>query len=319
MHPKCVLVTGCAGFIGSNFVEQFHSQFPKTKIVGIDDFSTGRRDAVSKTITLYEGSIIDVKLLDRIFKKHKPECVFHFAAVPGVSFSVKHPAKTTEINVLGTVNLLEKSKDCGVKRLIFSSSSSVYGGAKILPTTESQNPTRPVSPYALQKYAGEQFCKIFSSLYGLDTVSLRYFNVFGPGQYGDSAYAAVIVAWLEPLFALNNEKPFLEGDGRQSRDFCYIDNVVQANIKAMLARKKINGESFNIAHGKRTNLLEVKSLIERHTGKKLNLGKRPPRVGDVRHSHADVNKAKKWLGYEPAVDFETGLLKTIDWFKSREV
>ena len=324
---KTILVTGCAGFIGSNFVEKFSAEggsasggkkeFPKTRIIGIDNFSTGRRDAVAKDMAFYEGSITDEKLLDKIFRKYKPEYVFHFAAVPRVAYSVEHPAKTTFDNIYGTVLLLEKSRDHKIKRFIYSSSSSVYGGAKILPTTENENPPNPISPYGLEKYVGEPFCKIASDLYGLDTVSLRYFNVFGPGQYGDSPYATVITSWLTGLYFSEKKKPFLEWDGRQSRDFCYVDNVVDANILAMKSKKLLKGEAFNIAHGERTDLLTVKNLIEKYTGKKLNLEKRPPRLGDVRHTHADISKAGKWLGYRPRIDFEAGLRRTIEWFKSR--
>src|SRR3989344_2900372 len=200
MHPKSILVTGCAGFIGSNFVKEFRKQYPETKIAGIDNFSTGRLDALDKSITFYEGSVANLKLLNKIFKKHKLEYVFHFAAVPRVSYSVEHPTETTIDNIVGTVALLETSKNSGVKRFIYSSSSSIYGGADKLPTRENENAPNPVSPYGLQKYAGEPFCKIFSNLYGLDTVSLRYFNVFGPGQYGNSPYSTVVSAWLEAIY-----------------------------------------------------------------------------------------------------------------------
>ncbi|MBI4992502.1 MAG: NAD-dependent epimerase/dehydratase family protein [Candidatus Harrisonbacteria bacterium] len=317
MTPKSTLVTGCAGFIGSNFVRQFRKEFPKAKIIGIDDFSTGRREVLDKTIKFYEGSILDESLLEKIFSRHKPEFVFHFAALPRVSYSVEHPRRTSEVNILGTVSLLEHSKNYGVKRFIYSSSSSVYGGAKKLPTKESENPIDPKSPYAVQKYVGEPFCKIFSELFGLDTVCLRYFNVFGPGQYGDSPYSTVVSAWLEALYFSKRKKAFIEGDGKQTRDFCYVDNVVSANILAMKAKKNFHGEAFNIAHGERTTLNEIKKLIEKYTGKKLSLEQRPPRLGDVRHTHADIGKAKKWFGYVPLLDFETGLRETIKWFERR--
>lgn len=316
-HPKTVLVTGCAGFIGSNFVPQFRREFPNTQIVGIDDFSTGRREALSKNIVFYEGSILDEKLLAQIFKKHKPEYVFHFAALPRVSYSVEHPTKTTLVNVGGTVALLEASKNSGVKRFIYSASSGAYGGAKKLPTKESENPASPKSPYALQKYVGESFCNMFSELYGLDTVSLRYFNVFGPGQFGDSPYSTVISAWLESLYFPKKKKAFIEGDGEQSRDFCYVDNVVRANILAMQRPKKLSGAMFNIAHGERTTVNDVRHLIEQYTGKKLKLEQRPPRLGDVRDTHADVSYARDVLGYIPAVKFEEGLKRTIRWFEQR--
>lgn len=316
-YPKSILVTGCAGFIGSNFVKKFKELYPKTKIVGIDNFSTGRREALETGIIFYKGSITNEKLLDEIFRKHKPKYVFHFAAVPRVTYSVEYPAETTYNNIYGTALLLEKSRDYKVKRFIYSSSSSVYGGAKILPTKESENPPKPLSPYGWQKYAGEPLCRIFSELCGLDTVSLRYFNVFGPGQYGDSPYATVISAWLTALFSPKRGKPFLEGDGRQSRDFCYVENVVHANILAMKSPRPLRGEAFNIAHGKRTDLLKAKKLIEQYTGKKLDLERLPSRLGDVRHSHADISKARKELGYRPSINFNQGLRKTVEWYKSQ--
>lgn len=315
---KSILVTGCAGFIGSNFIKQFKKEFPKIEIVGIDNFSTGRKDAVDPSITFYKGSILDEKLLNKIFAKHKPEYVFHFAALPRVSYSLEFPRLTTEVNVVGTVALLEASKNHGVKRFIYSSSSSVYGGAKKLPTKESENFPNPKSPYAAQKYMGEPFCRIFSELFGLDTVCLRYFNVFGPGQYGNSAYSTVISAWLEALYFPKNKKAFIEGDGKQSRDFCFVNNVVSANILAMKAKNNFGGATINVAHGMRTTVNEVKVLIEKFTGKKLDLEHRPPRKGDVRNSFADISRAKKLLGYKPQTNFEDGLKAMISWFESRK-
>ncbi|MDO8529276.1 MAG: NAD-dependent epimerase/dehydratase family protein [bacterium] len=311
-----VLITGCAGFIGSNFTSKFRKMFPEAEIVGIDNFATGRRDAVNKKIIFYEGSMCDEKFLDKMFKKHKPEYVFHFAYIPRVSFSVENPAKTTQNNIGGTAAVLEKCRDHKIKRVIYSSSSSVYGGAKILPTKEKDNPVDPKSPYALQKCTDELMCKMFGDLYGLDTVCLRYFNVFGPGQYGDSPYSTVVSAWLAALFQPSKKKSFLEGDGKQSRDFCYVDNVVDANILAMQSNKNFVGDTFNIAHGERTNLLEVKKLIEKYSGKKIELEKRTARLGDVRHTYADVSKAKKGFGYKPKIDFEEGLKKTVEWWKT---
>jgi nucleoside-diphosphate-sugar epimerase len=318
-NPETILVTGCAGFIGSNFVRRFKKNFSGTKIVGIDDFSTGREDALEPSITFYRGSILDGKLLEKIFSKHKPQYVFHFAALHSVSHSVEYPQLTSEVNIIGTVALLEASKKHSVKRFIYSSSAAVYGGVKKLPTKESENFPDPKSPYAVQKYTGELFCKIFSDLFGLDTVCLRYFNVFGPGQYGDSPYSTVVSAWLESLYFPKKKKAFVEGDGNQSRDFCYVDNVVSANILAMKSKKNFNGEAFNIAHGDQTKINDVKKLIEKYTCKKLNLEKRPPRSGDVRHSRADISKAKKFLGYNPTINFNDGLKLTIEWFKSRKI
>jgi UDP-glucose 4-epimerase len=317
-NPKTILVTGCAGFIGSNFVKQFRNKFPKTEIIGIDNFSTGRREALDKTITFFEGSILDEKLVTKIFSKYKPEYVFHFAAVPRVSYSVEHPRLTSEVNIIGTVALLEAAKDNGVKRFIYSSSSSVYGGAKRLPTKESENFPNPKSPYAVQKYVGEPFCKVFSELYGLDTVCLRYFNVFGPGQYGDSPYSTVISAWLESLYFPKSKKAFIEGNGKQSRDFCYVDNVVAANILAMESKRNFKGEVFNVAHGCRTSINEVKKLMAKITNKKLGLEVRPARSGDVSHTHADISKTKRLLGYRPEVSFDEGLAQTVGWFETRK-
>jgi UDP-glucose 4-epimerase len=319
MSPKTILVTGCAGFIGSNFVKQFRQEFPQTEIIGIDDFSTGRRSALDSGAIFYEGSILDTTLLENIFSKHQPEYIFHFAALPRVSFSVEHPVETSQANIIGTVALIEAAKNHGAKRLIFSSSSAVYGGAKTLPTSESENEPNPKSPYAWQKYACEPLCKIAGTLYGLDTACLRYFNVFGPGQYGDSAYSTVISAWLEALYFPNKKKAFLEDDGEQSRDFCYVDNVVQANILAMKCEQPIKGDVFNIAHGERTTVNEVKKLIEEFTGKKLDLEYRAARIGDVRHTHADISKAKKILGYEPKVNFAEGLKRAVAWFEQRSI
>ena len=319
VHPKTILVTGCAGFLGSNFVRQFPKSFPTTKIIGLDDFSTGRRGVLEGAITFYEGSILDKKILEKIFSKHKPEYVFHFAGLPSVSHSVLCPRQTSEVNIVGTAALLEASKNHSVKRFIYSSSSAIYGQVKKLPIKESDNFPDPKSPYALQKYSGEQFCKIFSNLFSLDTICLRYFNAFGPGQYGHSPYSNVISAWLESIYFPKKKKAFMEGDGNQSRDFCYVEDIVLANILAMTSQRRFSGEVFNIASGRRTKIKAVKKFIEKYSGKILDLEKRPPRVGDVRQSWADISRARKLLGYSPEIDLEEGLRKTIAWFKSRKV
>jgi nucleoside-diphosphate-sugar epimerase len=317
MKKQAVLVTGCAGFIGSNFVRQFKARFPAVAVVGLDNLSTGRRDAVAKGIAFYKGSIADAKLVGKIMAKHKPGAVFHFAALPRVAFSVENPAATTAVNVGGTVTLLEAAAKHKVKRFIFSSSSSVYGNTSHLPTTETQDMPSPISPYALQKYVGEQYCRVFSNLYGLDTVCLRYFNVFGPGQYGDSAYSTVVSAWLEALYFPRRKKAFLEGDCEPSRDFCYVDEVVRANILAMQAKRKFGGAAINVAQGQRTNLLKVKQLIEKGTGRKLQLEHRPSRIGDIKHTLGSMRRAQQLLGFKPKVSFEQGLRRTIEWFEQR--
>lgn len=314
---KTILVTGCAGFIGSNFVRQCMEQFPSMRVVGIDDFSTGRAESLDPSVVFYRGSILDAKLLENIFSKNEPAYVFHFAALPRISYSIAHTRRSSEVNIIGTVALLEASRNHHVKRFIYSSSSSVYGDAKKLPTTEWENSPNPRSPYAIQKYTGEAFCKVFSDLFSLDTVCLRYFSVYGPWQYGDSPYSTLVGAWLESLYFPQNKKAFIEGDGNQSRDFCYVGNVISANILAMQSRKGFRGRAINIASGKRITNNEVQALIEKYTGRKLDLEKRPPRKGDVRHTHADISLAKKLLGYQPEIDFEEGLELTAKWFKDR--
>jgi UDP-glucose 4-epimerase len=315
--PKTILVTGCAGFIGSVFAKEFARRFPKTRIVGIDDLSAGRRDAVSRAVLFHKGSVVDKRFLDSIFKKYKPEYVFHFAALPRVAYTVAHPVETTEVNVGGTVRLLEECRVHKVRRFIFSSSSAIYGNVKKLPVKEATHTANPESPYALQKYTSELFCKQFSELFGVETVSLRYFNVFGPGDYGSSAYSTVVSAWLESMYFPKNKKGFIEGDGKQTRDFAYVRDVIHANILAMSSTKKFNGEIFNISSGKGYSLNEIQKLIESYTKRKLTLEKRPPRMGDVRHTLADVSKARTGLGYRPRTNFQTGLKETVLWFERR--
>lgn len=312
-----ILITGVAGFIGSNFARQFRKGFKESKIIGIDDFSGGRKDALTDDITFYEGSVTDSKLLEQIFSENKIDYVFHFAALPRVSYSVEKPVDTTHINITGTVSLLTAAKDHGVKRFMLSSSSAIYGDAEILPTKEIENTPNPQSPYAAQKLCGEIFCKLFSDLYNLDTVCLRYFNVFGPGQYGDSAYSTVISAWLEALYFPKKNLPFIEGDGEQSRDLSFVDNIISANILAMQSERQFVGEVFNIADGEKFTLNEIKDLIEKYSGRTLDLEKRDARLGDVLHTHADINKAREWFGYEPKVNFIDGLKQTISWFEGR--
>lgn len=312
-----ILITGVAGFIGSNFAKQFKEKFGDSKIVGIDDFSDGRKDALIDDITFYEGSINNVSLLEQIFSENEIDYVFHFAALPRVSYSVENPVDTTHINITGTVSLLTAAKDHGVKRFMLSSSSAIYGDAEVLPTKEIENAPNPQSPYAAQKLCNEIFCKLFSDLYNLDTVCLRYFNVFGPGQYGNSAYSTVISAWLEALYFPKRNLPFIEGNGEQSRDLSFVDNVVSANILAMQSDKQFAGEVFNIADGVKFTLNEIKDLIEKHSERTLDLEQRDARMGDVLHTHADISKAKEWFGYEPKINFTDGLKQTISWFEGR--
>lgn len=317
-QPRTILVTGCAGFIGSRFVNQFINKFPKTTVVGIDDFSTGRKGSLHSSIVFYEGSILNEKLLEKIFSKHRPDYVFHFAALPRIAYSFQFPKETRMVNILGTLSLLEASHSHKVTRFIFSSSSSVYGDADEIPTRESDQTSGPKSPYAVQKYIGELFCKIYSEQFNLDTVCLRYFNVFGPGQYGNDPHATIISAWLESIYFPKNKQAFIEGDGNQSRDFCFVDNVVQANILAMQRSKPGNGMSINIGHGSHISMNTVKKLVEKITEKKLDLKKYPRRIADIHHTCAAISKAQKELGYCVTTDFESGLKETILWFQSRK-
>ncbi len=317
LKPKNILVTGAAGFIGSNFVRRFQADYPDCVVVALDDLSTGHREALPDQIVFYEGSILDTALLDKIFSRHSLDYVFHFAAMPMVAYSVAKPADTTQTNLVGTINLLTRARDYQIKRFIYSSSAAVYGRVAKLPISEDEVWPDPQSPYAIQKYAGEQFCRLFSRLWQLDTVSLRYFNAYGPGQDGHSAYATVIASWLESLFFPGSQPPYLEGDGQQTRDFCFVEDIVLANLLAMKANSKLGGEVCNIASGVGVKLLTIKESLEKLTGRSLNLELRPERLGDIKHSLADIAKAKRVLGYEPQIDLGAGLKATINWQSQR--
>ena len=239
------------------------------------------------------------------------------AFLPPIVAAMFGSSRQLSTGPVAVVSLLTAAKNHGVKRFILSSSSAIYGDAEILPTKETENIPNPQSPYAAQKLSGEIFCKLFSNLYNLDTICLRYFNVFGPGQYGDSAYSTVISAWLEALYFPKKDLPFIEGDGEQSRDLSFVDNIISANILAMQSKRPFVGEVFNIADGERYTLNEIKNLIEKCSGRTLDLEKRDARLGDVLHTHADINKAREWFGYEPKVNFVDGLKQTIVWFEDR--
>lgn len=310
-HAARILVTGCAGFIGGNFARRFKERFPGVTIIGIDDYSTGKRSAPNAVDALYEGSVTDGPLLESIFKRHAPEQVFHFAALPSVPYSIAHPVETSSANLHGTVVLLEAARRHGVRRLVFSSSCAVYGAPVRLPVDESA-PCAPGSPYAAQKLSGELFCRTYAGMSAMDTVCLRYFNVYGPGQYGDSPYANVIAKWLESMHA--GRKPLIEGDGSQTRDFCYVDDVADANILAMLSPEPLGGEAFNIGSGVELSLLDVRRAMESALGVPLDPAYGPGRAGDTMRIRADISKARARLGYEPSVDFETGIRAMAAWF-----
>ena len=307
-----VLVTGGAGFIGSNLAETLIGQGAKVTI--IDNFVTGYRENLEEIIGSFEfieGDLNDDlalrKALDEI------EIVFHQAALPSVPRSVEDPAETHQACVNATFNLLVRAKETGVRRFVYAASSSAYGDQPTLPKVESMLP-EPLSPYAAAKLAGEYYCKVFTEVYGLETISLRYFNVFGPRQNPSSAYSGVISRFIDAL--MKGESPVIYGDGEQSRDFTYIANVVDANIKAAQTLLGL-GEIVNVANGERVSLnilLEVIKKIAGQTGIRANY--QPERKGDVKHSQADNSRAKEWIGYQKLVGLEEGLQRTIDWWKS---
>lgn len=311
MKFRRALVTGGAGFIGSHIVDSLIKQ--GVEVFVIDNYRKGRKSNISHHFTdskfLFDKVDIQDKVMDDIFRIFKPEVVFHLAAMAGVPYSISSPADSNETNVQGTVNLLELSKDYGIKRFVFSSSSSVYGGSAVLPTPET-TPLNPKSPYALQKKIGEEYCKIFSNLYDLETVSLRYFNVFGPRQYGDSPYASVISSFAECLKA--GSQPTIHGDGEQFRDFCYIDNVVSANLLAANSDNTLKGDVFNIGCGTTTSVNKLHELMK--VKEAIYVDTRP---GDVKCSQADITKAAEELGYRVLVPFDQGLDRTVEWYLNK--
>ena len=303
------LVTGGAGFIGSHLAEELVKRGENVRV--IDNFFSGKAENMASFINdveFYEGDIRDEELLKKIMPG--VDYVLHHAAVASVPRSVENPEESTEVNVMGTLNVLRRAAENKVKRLVYAGSSSAYGNSDTEKKSELEAPD-PISPYAVTKLAGEYYCRSFAYIYGLETVVLRYFNVFGERQDPKSLYSAVI-----PLFcaAAKEGKPAtIYGTGRQTRDFTYVKNNVEANL---LAAKTpgISGEVINIACGQTVDLIELHSAINRIMGKDLPPVMAPPRVGDVMHSSADITKAKKLLGYEPKFSFEEGLAKTCAFF-----
>lgn len=303
-----IVVTGAAGFIGGHLAEELLNF--DHEVVGIDNLYSGLESTENKLCS-YKNYIkcrIDIRSKDilDILNDFKPNIVFHLAARSGVAPSVIHPMDSHDVNINGTLNMLEASKKSGVNRFVFSSSSSVYGGSKILPTQEDVA-LNPKSPYALQKKVGEEYCRMYSKLYGLDTVSLRYFNVFGPRQRSDSAYAAVISSFCDSI--KQNKNPIIYGDGKQFRDFTYVKNVVNANILAGFMIENLYGESFNIGCGKTTDLIELVKTLECKTPIFEE-----QRQGDVRCSQADITKARNILKYNPSTELEEQLKRTLEWY-----
>ena len=308
---RIFLVTGGAGFIGSNIAEALVKRGDRVRV--LDNLSTGSREnlAAAGKVELVEGDLRDQATVRRAVAG--VEGVFHQAALRSVPRSVDDPFSSNEVNVTGTLGLLQACKEAKVRRVVYASSSSAYGDDATLPKVETLA-TRPVSPYAVSKLAAEHYCQTFARLYGLETVSLRYFNVFGPRQNPESKYAAVIPRFLE--LALQKKPLEVHGDGLQSRDFTYIDNVVQGNLKAMDA-PGVSGEVFNIACGTRHTLLDIADAIAAYLGRPLQREHLPSRAGDVKHTLADIAKARRLLGYEPTIDFAEGMQRTCTYFVAR--
>ena len=310
LTTKC-LVTGGAGFIGSNLAGELIEQGAKVTI--IDNFVTGFRENLEEIkgdFDFVEGDLNDDKSL--IKSLEGVEVVFHQAALPSVPRSVENPLETHQACVNATFNLLLKAKENNVRRVVYAASSSAYGDQETLPKVETMIP-KPLSPYAAAKLMGEYYCQVFSRVYGLDTVCLRYFNVFGPRQNPSSMYSGVISRFIDAL--MSGQAPVIFGDGEQSRDFTYIANVVNANIKAAQTSKGI-GEVINAANGERISLNELLEVLIQITGKEnVKAEYQPERKGDVKHSQADNTRAKEWLDYEKIIGLEEGLERTIDWWK----
>ncbi len=306
------LVTGGAGFIGSHLVDALLAGGRTVRV--LDNLSTGRRENLaaateesSDRLTLIPGDIRNEDDLTRAITG--VDIVFHLAAMGSVTRSVDDPLTTHEVNSTGSLKVLLAARKAGVGRVIFAGSSSVYGELDALPKNEEM-PTRPISPYGLSKLDGESYCRIFARLYGMETMTLRYFNVFGPRQNPNSQYAAVIPLFISQL--LKNEAPQVDGDGEQSRDFTYVDNVVHGNLLAAEApAETVSGRLFNVACGGRHTLNELLSILRKHTGSNVEAAHREPRPGDVRHSQADISEARRLLGYEPVVTFDEGLERTV--------
>jgi nucleoside-diphosphate-sugar epimerase len=305
---KC-LVTGGAGFIGSHIAEALVARGHRVRI--LDDFSTGKEENLSgfrDRVELVRGSVCDPETARRATEGI--DWVFHEAAAASVPRSVEDPAGVTKINVLGTLYLLLAARDAGVKRLVYAASSSAYGESAVSPKHEDL-PTDVRSPYAASKVAGEDLCRSFAHVYGLEAVCLRYFNVFGPRQDPESQYAAVIPLFVSAL--LEGRRPIVFGDGEQTRDFTYVANVVEANLRAAGARG-VAGEVINAACGDEFSVRELLATIARLLKVEPDPEVQPPRPGDVRHSRADIRKARRLLGYEPTVSFHDGLDRTVAWY-----
>lgn len=306
------LVTGGAGFIGSNLVEVLLNRGHIVRV--LDDISQGKQENVemflgNENYTFIQGDIRDLKTCLEATKGI--DYVLHQAAWGSVPRSIEMPLLYEEINIQGTLNMLEASRQNDVKKFVYASSSSVYGDEPNLPKKEGREGNL-LSPYALTKMTNEKYAKLYTDLYGLDTYGLRYFNVFGRRQDPEGAYAAVIPKFIKQL--LNDEQPTINGNGKQSRDFTYIENVIEANLKALKAPSDVAGEAFNIAYGGREYLIDVYHALTKALGKDIEPIFGPERAGDIKHSNADISKAQEMIGYDPDWSFERGIEVAIDWY-----
>lgn len=301
------LVTGGAGFIGSHLVRALLEEGEEVKV--FDNFATGKRENLAGlSLEVIEGDLRDQDALAKAVRG--VGVVFHQGALPSVTRSIQDPVTTHAVNSSGTLHLLQASLKAGVRRFVYASSSSVYGDTPTLPKHEEMQPS-PLSPYAISKLTGEQYCRVFWKVYGLETVALRYFNVFGPRQDPGSTYAAVIPRFISA--ALDGGRPTVFGDGTQSRDFTYVDNVIEANLLAASVPQAA-GEIMNVACGKRASLLDLVQALGEAIGREITPVFAGPRPGDVKHSEAAINKAGAVLGYHPRIKFREGLQRTVEWF-----
>ncbi|PIC83077.1 SDR family oxidoreductase [Sporosarcina sp. P1] len=307
------LVTGSAGFIGSNLVEAILRLGYQVR--GLDDFSTGKKDNVEEFLddSNYEFIEGDIRNFETCMRAcNGVDYVLNQAAWGSVPRSIKMPQFYEEVNIKGTLNMMEAARQNGVKKFVYASSSSVYGDDPNLPKIEGREGS-VLSPYSLTKKVNEEYGRLYSKLYGLDTYGLRYFNVYGRRQNPDGSYAAVIPKFIKQL--LDNEQPTINGDGKQSRDFTYIENVIEANLKACEAPSKSAGEAYNIACGGREFLIDIYKHLSNTLGKDIQPNFGPNRIGDIKHSNADISKAGEMLGYEPDWNFERGIQAAIEWYK----
>jgi len=308
------LITGVAGFIGSSLARAVLAQGDQVR--GIDNFATGKRENLSEILDKIDFREADIGNLDSLHQACRDvDYIFHEAAIPSVPKSVLDPLGSNRANVDGTVHLLIAARDAKVKRVVYAASSSAYGDTPTLPKHEGMTPN-PISPYAVAKLASEYYMKSFYRCYGLETVCLRYFNIFGPRQDPSSTYSGVLAKFITLM--LKGEQPTIFGDGKQSREFTYIDNVISANLLAAKApAAQVAGEVFNVATGARFDLNQTFQLLKNITGYSGDVKYAPERPGDVKHSLADLTRTEKQLGYKPLVNFEEGLRRTVEWYRAQ--